>query len=122
MATVNELKKVLKETLENKGVMNQLKAQVRSEVFNAMDDKTAEKPKLSNENLLINELIREYFEFNNYNYASSVLTAESGQPNMPLERDFIAQELGVAENDRTKAVPLLYSLVHSFSRNSKNSL
>lgn len=30
------------------------------------------KPKLSNENLIINELIREYFEYNGYRHALSV--------------------------------------------------
>ena len=33
------------------------------------------KPTLSHENLLINELIRDYLEFNSYNYTSSVLLA-----------------------------------------------
>ena len=35
------------------------------------------KPSLSHENLLINELIRDYLEFNSYNYTSSVLLAGS---------------------------------------------
>ena len=33
-----------------------------------------DKPSLSNENMLINELIREYLEFNKYKYTLSVLT------------------------------------------------
>ena len=66
---------VVKETLENRGVMSQLKARIRAEVFRALDDQTETKPTLSNENLLINELIREYLEFNDYKYAASVLKA-----------------------------------------------
>lgn len=34
---------------------------------------TEARPTLSNENMLINELIREYLEFNNYKYTLSVL-------------------------------------------------
>ena len=33
---------------------------------------TEEKPQLSDENLMINELIREYLQFNGYNYTRSV--------------------------------------------------
>ncbi len=35
------------------------------------------KPELCEENLLINELIREYLQFNQYKYTDSVLVAES---------------------------------------------
>jgi len=66
---------VVKETLEHRGVLNQLKARIRAEVFSALDDQAEEKPSLSNENLLINELIREYLEYNKYKYTASVLQA-----------------------------------------------
>ena len=64
---------VVKDTLENRGVLNQIKARLRAEVFSALDDNNEQKPALSNENLLINELIREYLEFNGYKYTASVL-------------------------------------------------
>ena len=63
----------MKDTLENRGVLNQIKARLRAEVFSALDDQNEQKPNLSNENLLINELIREYLEFNGYKYTASVL-------------------------------------------------
>ncbi|PNI11134.1 LOW QUALITY PROTEIN: FOPNL isoform 3 [Pan troglodytes] len=75
MATVAELKGVLKDTLE-KGVLGHLKARIRAEVFNALDDDREPRPSLSHENLLINELIREYLEFNKYKYTASVLIAD----------------------------------------------
>lgn len=65
----------MKETLENNGVLGEIKARVRAEVFHALDDPNQRKPQLSNENMLINELIREYLEFNRYKYTSSVLLA-----------------------------------------------
>ncbi|XP_050173797.1 centrosomal protein 20 isoform X3 [Myiozetetes cayanensis] len=75
MATVAELKAVLKDTLEKRGALAEIKARIRAEVFNALDDQSEARPPLSRENLLINELIREYLEYNRYKYTASVLTA-----------------------------------------------
>lgn len=83
-------------------------------MFSALDDQSTPRPPLSHENLLINELIREYLEFNKYRYTASVLTAESGQPEVPLDRQFMANELNVAEDSSAKSVPLLYGLIHHF--------
>ncbi|XP_052456537.1 centrosomal protein 20-like isoform X2 [Carassius gibelio] len=113
MATITELKTALRETLEARGVLGQLKARIRAEVFRALDDESAPRPPLSHENLLINELIREYLEFNKYRYTASVLTA-AGQPEVPLDREFVASELNVAEDSCAKAVPLLYGLLTHF--------
>ncbi|XP_069066302.1 centrosomal protein 20 isoform X3 [Pleurodeles waltl] len=98
MATVSELKAVVKDTLEKRGVLGQIKARVRAEVFNALDDQSEPRPQLSHENLLINELIREYLEFNKYRYTASVLSTESGQPDIPLDRQFLVSELNVVED------------------------
>lgn len=65
----------IKEALESRGVLAQLKAGVRAEVFGALDNRGGPRPPLSHENLLVNELIREYLEFNKYRYTASVLTA-----------------------------------------------
>ena len=45
---------------------------MRAEVFTILEDNSYEKPKVSQENLLINEMIREYMEFNHYKYSKSV--------------------------------------------------
>ena len=63
------------ETLEHRGVLGQLRARIRAEVFRALDEQTEPHPPLSNENLLVNELIREYLDFNKYKYTSSVFLA-----------------------------------------------
>ncbi|XP_061086626.1 lisH domain-containing protein FOPNL [Conger conger] len=114
MATITELKAALKETLEARGVLGQLKARIRAEVFNALDDQTETRPALSHENLLINELIREYLEFNKYRYTASVLISESGQPEVPLDRQFMTNELNVVEDPSCRSVPLLYGLLSHF--------
>ncbi|XP_035763609.1 lisH domain-containing protein FOPNL [Neolamprologus brichardi] len=104
MATITELKCALRETLESRGVLGQLKARIRAEVFSALDDQREPRPPVSHENLIINELIREYLEFNKYRYTASVLTAESGQPEVPLDRQFLANELKVTEDPSSKSV------------------
>ncbi|XP_064414333.1 lisH domain-containing protein FOPNL [Latimeria chalumnae] len=119
MATITELKAVLRETLERRGALGQLKARIRAEVFSALDDQSEPRPPLSHENLLINELIREYLEFNKYKYTASVLTAESGQPEVPLDRQFLANELNVVEDPSSRSVPLLYGIVALFMNESK---
>ena len=120
MATVESLKKALIETLESKGILNSLKAQVRTEVFQALSDPSTSKPHLNNENLLINELIREYLMFNNYKYTDSVLVAETGQPQVQLERSFLCKELNVTDTRESSQVPLLYSLLESFISDRKD--
>lgn len=120
MASIDDLKTVLKETLDNRGVLNQMRARIRAEVFSALDDQIESKPILSNENMLINELIREYLEFNMYKYSNTVLLAESGQPKEPIDRNFLAAELNITESVSSKKLPILYGLV-SFFLEQRNS-
>lgn len=119
MATVEDLKTVLKETLESRGVLGQIRARVRAEVFNALDEHSDERPPLSNENMLINELIREYLEFNRYRYTCSVLLSETGQPREPLDRQFLAGELNLSQDESSSSVPLLYGLLAHFMNGRK---
>ncbi|NWR84161.1 FOPNL protein, partial [Furnarius figulus] len=110
---------VLKDTLEKQGALAEIKARIRAEVFNALEDQSEPRPPLSHENLLINELIREYLEYNRYKYTASVLTAESGQPEVPLDRQFLAKELNVVEDASGKSVPLLYGIISHFLHGGK---
>jgi len=117
MATLEDLKNVLKETLDKRGVLSQIKAKIRAEIFASLEHESSGKPKLSQENLLINELIREYMQYNSYLHTLSVFTHESGQPTDPiLDRDQMARELKVVEDSTTKSVPLLYALIYGFQK------
>uniref|UniRef100_A0A8C5WMA7 Centrosomal protein 20 n=1 Tax=Leptobrachium leishanense TaxID=445787 RepID=A0A8C5WMA7_9ANUR len=89
------------DTLDKQGVIGQLKASVRAAVFEALDDENEPRPTLSHENLLINELIREYLEFNKYKYTVSVLTAETGLSEVPLDRQFLVRELNIMEDGKS---------------------
>ncbi|XP_039935059.1 centrosomal protein 20 isoform X2 [Hirundo rustica] len=110
---------VLRDTLEKRGALAQIKARIRAEVFNALDDQSEPRPTLPRENLLINELIREYLEYNKYKYTASVLIAESGQPEVPLDRQFLAKELNIVEDASGKSVPLLYGILSHFLHGDK---
>lgn len=95
----------LLQTLAAKGSLGQMKARIRSEIFSALDQNDeagggpSSKAPLSNTNLLLNELIREYMAFNQYRYSLSVFLPETNQPEVPpFDRNFIAKELHVQEN------------------------
>uniref|UniRef100_A0A5F5PJW8 Centrosomal protein 20 n=1 Tax=Equus caballus TaxID=9796 RepID=A0A5F5PJW8_HORSE len=122
MATVTELKAVLKDTLEKRGVLGHLRARIRAEVFSALDDESEPPPPLSHENLLINELIREYLEFNKYKYTASVLMAESGQPVVPLDRQFLIRELNAFEESKDDSIPLLYRILAHLLHGTKEDV
>ena len=118
-ATVEELKDVLRETLENRGALGNVRAHLRAEVSNALEDRSGatKRPELSDENLIINELIREYLVFNRYRSTLSVLLPESGQPETPpFDRDFLAREMRVHENENSRKLPLLYTMVSNAQR------
>jgi lisH domain-containing protein FOPNL len=105
MATINELKEVLKEHLESTGTLNEIRSRMRAEIFNTINNKNPEKAPLSKQNLLMNELIREYLLFNNYNYSHATFIPETGQPEQKLDREFLSKQLGVIEDSKTRQLP-----------------
>ena len=116
MTTVEDLKNALKETLEQKGVLNEIRAKMRQSIFEAIESDDKPQPKLSNENLIINALIKEYLDYNNYLHTSSVFQAESGQPKDKLDRNFIASQLNISETNQSQKVPLLYSILFGLQK------
>eukprot|EP00775_Hariotina_reticulata_P003657 gene3657-3918_t len=106
MGSVEELKDAVKDTWERKGVIRQLQAHLRSEVYKAfLDAEDEPRPEPSSENLIINELIREYLIYNGYRDTLSVFIPETGQPvARPFDRNFLVQHLHVSETARTQQV------------------
>ena len=119
MDSTEKLKSSLKESLINKGILNKIKAHMRQEIYNILDNDNDndndnyfnQKPKLTKENIIINELIKEYFIFNGYTFSSNVLQSEVGQTNNNLNRDNIIKELNIIENGNNKNRPLLYTIL-----------
>ena len=147
-ATFDELTAALKETLDRRGVLRQIRASLRAEAFAAlhnaaeqMDQEsdgasgTGRRPPLRPENEVINELIRDYLEFNGYLGTASVLEVEAGitgnggggdgggnDGDRELSREMIKLELGVTEGMKskkgkaTKKIPLLYGIIEALKR------
>ena len=115
MDSIEKLKSSLKESLINKGILNEIKANMRQEIYNILDNDNDndinQKPKLTKENIIINELIKEYFNFNGYKFSSNVLQSEVGQTNNNLNRNDIIRELNIIENENNKNKPILYNIL-----------
>lgn len=65
--------------MQRNSSLNKIRAQIKSAVFQICDQQIDNKDinlinnsKQTDDNLLINQLIREYFKFNNYNYSLNI--------------------------------------------------
>eukprot|EP00668_Euglena_longa_P000681 GGOE01000826.1.p1 GENE.GGOE01000826.1~~GGOE01000826.1.p1 ORF type:complete len:263 (-),score=40.59 GGOE01000826.1:477-1265(-) len=87
---IDELKALVTETLKKRGVLGKFKAQLRKTVISVLDADSnqtlyAENPKAAaicstDEGLLLAELIREYLQFYDLEYAESVFVPEASLP------------------------------------------
>ena len=115
-----ELKSSLKETLIKEGILNKIKAEMRQEIYNFIDKDNEPKPNLTKENFIINLLIKEYFDYNNYSFSSNVLVSETGQIKTDFNRDELTKELNIIESVNNKNKPLLYSILSGFMNHEEN--
>ena len=122
------LAKAVKTCLEEKGTLGKIQCQIRSDIVSALkssDNAPAatfdlpakdREPLLSADNFILNELIREYLDWNGYVHARDVLRVESGQPKIGLERDELERSLGLECGRNAAKVPLLYAIVADLKR------
>lgn len=120
MATVENFKGALRDALEAQGTMRKLQAQVRAQIINSLadpkeQDAHANKP-TSSQTGVINELIREYLEFQGYRSTLSVFTPEAGLA-AHVERETLERTLDVAVGPQGQQVPLLYTLAQRRNNN-----
>jgi lisH domain-containing protein FOPNL len=75
--------------------------------------------------MIINEMIREYLEYNKYYNSSSVLITETGQPHEPpFDRDFLQKKFGISSSSKANkesGMPLLYELIFGLKPETNNS-
>ena len=64
MSTLEDLRAAVKQTLEQNGSLAATRAKLRADVFATLQDPTEVKPRIPHENLLLNELILEYLNYN----------------------------------------------------------
>eukprot|EP00043_Microstomoeca_roanoka_P024926 m.7091 g.7091 ORF g.7091 m.7091 type:complete len:140 (+) comp5073_c0_seq1:149-568(+) len=115
----DDLKRALRLRLAAGGVLDQMKAQMRAEVYKCFiephNQESSAHPKLPPENYIINELIREYLEFNGYHHTHAVLVSETHQPQERLTRQLLADRVHVEDTPDAQQLPLLYHLIGSSS-------
>ena len=93
---------------------------MRQEIYESIEKDDNPKPQLSKENLIINELIKEYLNYNNYSHSSSVFQSETGQPNDIFDRNSLSNELKIIEDESNKQHPLLYSILFGLKNQDIN--
>ena len=118
-----ELFEAVEEVLKEKGVLNQLTCQVRAEILQVLkssfvtDQKKtatateAEKLPTNASNFIVNELIKEYLDYNGYDNTANVLAIESNLPKKRITRVELETTLKVHSGPNAKKVPLIYSIV-----------
>ena len=122
MTSIEELKDALKKTLEQRGIVNKIKSIMRKEIYETIDNDDNPKPQLTPENLLINELIKEYLDYNNYSNSSLVFQSETGQPKEELGREILVKKLNIIENESNSQKPLLYTILFGLQKKDYNCI
>ncbi|KAM8726253.1 centrosomal protein 43 isoform 5-T5 [Acanthopagrus schlegelii] len=118
-----ELRDLLIQNLENNGVLNKLKAEMRAAVFLAMEeqDKLENKTPLINENLkkclntkdgrLAASLMVDFLQVFNLDFTLAVFQPEINWLSGLDSRDLVCRDLGLSELELNRNSPLLLELV-----------
>ena len=123
MQEINDLKNIVIQSLESKGILSQLRAQIRSSVFKIIEDQESKDSKNpaffwenplcqkihdSEEGCLAIELMHEFFEFFRMDYTNNVFVHESNYKET-FKRDSVKTKLHI--NDQVGEQPLLILLL-----------
>ncbi|XP_051501221.1 centrosomal protein 43-like isoform X4 [Myxocyprinus asiaticus] len=118
-----ELRDLLIQNLENSGVLNKIKAELRVAVFLALEEqeKVENKTPLVNENLkkslntkdgrLVAGLITDFLQVFNLDFTLAVFQPEINTLNGLDCRESLLKELGISESEVNRNTPLLLELV-----------
>ncbi|XP_059354574.1 centrosomal protein 43-like isoform X3 [Carassius carassius] len=129
-----ELRDLLIQNLENSGVLNKIKAELRAAVFLALEeqDKVENKTPLVNENLKkslntkdgrsVAGLIIDFLQVFNLDFTLAVFQPEISTLNGIDSRETLSKELGISESEVNKNTPLLLELVKRGWHKDKTSI
>ncbi|XP_072540387.1 centrosomal protein 43 isoform X7 [Salminus brasiliensis] len=129
-----ELRDLLIQNLENNGVLNKIKAELRAAVFLALEeqDKVENKTPLVNENLkkclntkdgrLVASLITDFLQIFNLDFTLAVFQPEINTLNGLDGRESLFRELGLSELEGNKSTPLLLELIRRGRHKEKASI
>lgn len=118
-----ELRDLLVQTLENSGVLNRIKAELRAAVFLALEEqeKVENKTPLVNESLrkflntkdgrLVASLVAEFLQFFNLDFTLAVFQPETSAFQGLEGRENLARDLGIIEAEGTVGGPLLLEVI-----------
>lgn len=79
-------------------------------------------PTPTEEVLLINELIREYLEWNGYLYTASVMSSEAGMSQVKRPRRELCAEVGVKDDEKSSTLPLLSNIIGAYTERIKRKI
>lgn len=79
-------------------------------------------PKPTDEVLLINELVREYLEWNGYLYTASVMCSEAAMPKDKKKRADLCTEVGVRDDEKSSAFPLLANIISAYTERIRRKI
>ncbi|XP_038223223.1 centrosomal protein 20 [Zerene cesonia] len=129
--TEKDLVNSIKNILRKSGHLNKFQAEMRAKVTEILQDrqvslnpgyKNTGAPKPSSEVLLINELIREYLEWNGYLYTASVMSSEAGMTKTKRTRGELCAEVGVKDDEKSSTLPLLSNIIAAYSDRIKRKI
>ncbi|KPJ05997.1 LisH domain-containing protein FOPNL [Papilio machaon] len=121
----------IKNVLRKSGDLSKIQAEMRAKVTEILQDRQFTNnpgcrnlcpPPPTAEVLLINDLIKEYLEWNGYLYTSTVLTSEAALPKEKRTRAELCAEVGVKDDEKSSALPLLTNIVAAYTERIKRKI
>ncbi len=117
-----DIKSELRQAILSSGKLEHVKAQLRAIIFEsfhaAIPDEAKVTAPVPPENLIINELIRDYLTFNGLEHTLAVFTAEASLPQAAVPRGILAREMGLV--GAPAALPVLYAVVEQTKDRDNN--
>ena len=136
---MEDMKNLIIQSLETKGVLGQIRAQLRSSVFKIVDEQDQqfnygcglkwENPTLykileTKIGTLLAEIIRDFMEYFRMDYSLSIFIPECGISPERLKKEEILGKIGLGKNEQILSklqLPLLYYIMHFFIQNIKDN-
>lgn len=124
-AEKSELYEAVIDSLREKGVLDKLSNEVRAEILSILKNPNAKREEeedkknlIGGDNFVINQLFKEYLDWNGFANTADVLSAESGQPKSRSDRVDLEKSVGLECGPNSRKVPLIYSIL-GFLRNNR---
>ncbi len=126
-SSANEFNEAVVEALKERGVLDKLSCSVRAEILRVLRDPQPSSTALQSnkksasefpENFIINELIKEYLDFNGCAHTVDVLCIESSQARKRTSREDLERSIGLECGPNARQVPLLYAILAHLRKSS----